>query len=30
MEPAARFLVNIKGTSKSYILWNGTELYKDI
>ncbi|MFZ6013197.1 MAG: hypothetical protein ACOYXT_22830 [Bacteroidota bacterium] len=26
MEPAARLLVNVKGT-KSYILWNGTESY---
>jgi hypothetical protein len=27
MEPAARLLVNIEGTGKSYILWNGTESY---
>jgi len=27
MEPAARLLVNVKGTDKSYFLWNGTESY---
>jgi len=27
MEPAARLLVHLEGTSKSYILWNGTASY---
>jgi hypothetical protein len=27
MDPAAKFLVHVEGTSKSYILWNGTETY---
>jgi hypothetical protein len=27
MQPSGRLLVNIDGTNKSYILWNGTESY---
>lgn len=27
MEPAARLLVHLEGTRKSYVLWNGTESY---